>query len=169
MSQVPQLITFLSFSKHFSTSVSLKNTCTFVLHLPCLFYSLDIVLMFFHILSILLILMASSSLYLNKFEHILLDWRKDLPEGFSLSFKFGFFPFKKIFFLYLKLGLCNFWQNIRNRSACAVVSDSLRPRELQPTKFFCAWDFPGKNTCMDCHFLLQGIFLTQGSNLRLLH
>ena len=50
MSQVPQLITFLSFCKHFSTSVSLKNTCTFVLHLPCLFYSFDTILMFFHIL-----------------------------------------------------------------------------------------------------------------------
>ena len=26
-------------------------------------------------------------------------------------------------------------------------------------------DFPGKNTGEGCHFLLQGIFLTQGSNL----
>ena len=25
--------------------------------------------------------------------------------------------------------------------------------------------FPGKNTGMNCHFLLQGIFLTQGLNL----
>ena len=31
------------------------------------------------------------------------------------------------------------------------------------------WDFPGKNTGMDCHFLLQGIFPTQGSNLGLPH
>ena len=30
------------------------------------------------------------------------------------------------------------------------------------------WDFPGRNTGVSCHFLLQGIFLTQGSNLRLL-
>ena len=30
-------------------------------------------------------------------------------------------------------------------------------------------DFPGKNTGLGCHFLLQGIFLTQGSNLHLLH
>ena len=29
--------------------------------------------------------------------------------------------------------------------------------------------FPGKNTGVSCHFLLQGIFLTQGLNLRLLH
>ena len=33
----------------------------------------------------------------------------------------------------------------------------------------CPWDFPGKNTGVGCHFLLQGIFLTQGSNLGLLH
>ena len=30
------------------------------------------------------------------------------------------------------------------------------------------WDFPGKNTGVGCHFVLQGIFLTQGSNLHLL-
>ena len=28
----------------------------------------------------------------------------------------------------------------------------------------CPWSFPGKNTSVGCHFLLQGIFLTQGSN-----
>ena len=32
----------------------------------------------------------------------------------------------------------------------------------------CPWDFPGKNTGEGCHFLLQGIFLTPGSNLHLL-
>ena len=26
------------------------------------------------------------------------------------------------------------------------------------------WDFPGKNTGVGCHFLLQEIFLTQGLN-----
>ena len=31
------------------------------------------------------------------------------------------------------------------------------------------WDFPGKSTGVGCHFLLQRIFLTQGSNLGLLH
>ena len=32
-----------------------------------------------------------------------------------------------------------------------------------------SWNFPGKNTGAGCHFLLQGIFPTQGSNLGLLH
>ena len=29
---------------------------------------------------------------------------------------------------------------------------------------FCPWNSPGKNTRVSCHSLLQGIFLTQGSN-----
>ena len=32
----------------------------------------------------------------------------------------------------------------------------------------CPWDSPGKNTGVGCHFIIQGIFLTQGSNLCLL-
>ena len=33
----------------------------------------------------------------------------------------------------------------------------------------CPWDFPGKNVGVGCYSLLQGIFLTQGLNLGLLH
>ena len=42
------------------------------------------------------------------------------------------------------------------------------PTLCNPTKLLCPWDFPGKNTGVGCHFLLQGTFLTQGSNLHLL-
>ena len=42
------------------------------------------------------------------------------------------------------------------------------PHRLYPTRLFCPWDSPGKNTGVGCHALLQGIFLTQGSNPRLL-
>ena len=35
------------------------------------------------------------------------------------------------------------------------MSDSVRPHRLQPTKLLCPWDFPGKNTGVGCHFLLQ--------------
>ena len=45
----------------------------------------------------------------------------------------------------------------------------LQPHGLQPTRLLCPWDFPGKTTGGACHFLLQGIFLTQGLNLHLLH
>ena len=62
----------------------------------------------------------------------------------------------------------------RASSLCAtlsrsVVSDSLQPHGLQPTRLLCPWDSPGKNTGVGCHFLLQGIFPTQGSNPYLLH
>ena len=40
---------------------------------------------------------------------------------------------------------------------------------LQPARLLGPWDSPGNNTGVGCHFLLQGIFLTQGSNLSLLH
>jgi len=36
-------------------------------------------------------------------------------------------------------------------------------------KIFCPWDSPGKHTGVGCHFFLQEIFLTQGSNLGFLH
>ena len=49
------------------------------------------------------------------------------------------------------------------------MSDSLWPHGLQPARLFCSWNFPGKNTGVSCHFLFEGIFLTQGSNLCLLH
>ena len=51
----------------------------------------------------------------------------------------------------------------------SVVSDSLRPHGLWSTRLLCPWDFPGKNTEVGCHFLLQGIFLLQGSNPHPLH
>ena len=51
----------------------------------------------------------------------------------------------------------------------SVVSSSLVPNGLQPARFLCPWNLPGKNTEMSCHLLLQGIFLTEGSNPRLLH
>ena len=40
----------------------------------------------------------------------------------------------------------------------------LWPCGLQPTRLNHPWNFPGKNTGMGCHFLLQGIFPTQGLN-----
>ena len=40
---------------------------------------------------------------------------------------------------------------------------TLKSHRLQPTSLLCSWNFPGKNTGVGCHFLLQGIFPTQGS------
>ena len=33
------------------------------------------------------------------------------------------------------------------------------PHGLEPAQLLCPWVFPGKNTGVGCHFLLQGIFL----------
>ena len=43
------------------------------------------------------------------------------------------------------------------------------PMECGPPGFLCPWDSPVKNTGVACHFLLQGIFSTPGSNSYLLH
>ena len=43
------------------------------------------------------------------------------------------------------------------------------PFGLDPARFPCARNSPGKNTGVGCHALLQGILLSQGSNLSLLH
>ena len=49
----------------------------------------------------------------------------------------------------------------------SVVPNSLRPHGLQPTRLLCAWDFPGKDPGVGCHFHPQGTFPTQGSKLGL--
>ena len=51
----------------------------------------------------------------------------------------------------------------------SVVSDCLQPDGQEPTRLLCPWNSPGKNTGVGCHFLLTGIFPTQGVNLGLLH
>ena len=58
---------------------------------------------------------------------------------------------------------------VKSGSESEVVSSCLRSCGLQPTRLLRPWDSPGKNTGAGCHFLLQGIFLTQGSNPGLLH
>ena len=50
-----------------------------------------------------------------------------------------------------------------------VMSDWLQPHGPQPTRVLYPWDSSGKNTGVGCHFLLQGIFLTQELNLHFLH
>ena len=49
------------------------------------------------------------------------------------------------------------------------MSNSLGSHGLWPTRLLRPWDFPGKSTEVGCHFLLQGIFPTQGLNPGLPH
>ena len=52
-------------------------------------------------------------------------------------------------------------------SYCCLVTKLyptlLWPHGLQPTRPLCSWDFPGKNTGVDCHFLLQWATFCQTS------
>ena len=50
--------------------------------------------------------------------------------------------------------------------SCPTLCD---PMDCSITRFLCPWDFPGKNTGVGCHFLLQEIFPTQGLNPGLPH
>ena len=53
---------------------------------------------------------------------------------------------------------------------CAMCSAPQScPTLFQPTRVLCPWNFSGKNSEVSCHFLLQGVFLSQRLNLYLLH
>ena len=59
------------------------------------------------------------------------------------------------------------WYNLRVL-ALTCVRLFATPCTVAP-RLLCPWDFPVKNTGVGCHFLLKGIFPTQGSNPHLLH
>ena len=55
-------------------------------------------------------------------------------------------------------------QNLKALNSVCVQSSLTLFQPPRPTRLLCPWDFPGKNTGVGCHFLLQEIVLTQGSN-----
>ena len=52
----------------------------------------------------------------------------------------------------------------KSLQSCPTLWD---PVDCSPTRLLCPWDSPDKNAGVGCHGHLRGIFLTQGSNLRL--
>ena len=58
----------------------------------------------------------------------------------------------------------------KNTQTCIVLScvQLFETAWTVAPRLLCPWDFSGKNTGVGCHFLLQGIFPTQGWNLCLL-
>ena len=48
-----------------------------------------------------------------------------------------------------------YWTTAASCQVTSVVSNSVRPHGLQPTRLLCPWDSPDKNTGVGCHFLLQ--------------
>ena len=70
--------------------------------------------------------------------------------------------------------MANTWKDAQHSSLLYVLVSQSYPtlcnaKGCSPLRLLCPWDFPGKNTGVDSHFLLQGIFPTQGLNSRLLH
>ena len=53
--------------------------------------------------------------------------------------------------------------------SCSVMSDSLQPHGLWPTRLLHQWDSPGKSIGVGCRFLHQEVFPSQGSNPGLPH
>ena len=67
------------------------------------------------------------------------------------SFFFFFFYLAKTFYR-----TSQFLHIIKNSKwSCSVMSNSLRPHGLYPTRLLHPWDFPGKNSGVGCHFLLH--------------
>ena len=62
-----------------------------------------------------------------------------------------------------KLQVHNKNTHAKSLPSCPTLWD---PMDCSPP--CCSWDSPGKNTGVGCHFLLQGIFPTQGLNLHIL-
>ena len=54
------------------------------------------------------------------------------------------------------------WDALRPYGPVVSVLNPLQPHGLLSFRLLCPWGFfLGKNTGVGCHFLLQGIFLTQ--------
>ena len=51
-------------------------------------------------------------------------------------------------------------KKVAHAQLCLTLCDP-----MDSTRLLCPWNFLGNNTEVGCHFLLQGIFLTQGLKL----
>ena len=65
--------------------------------------------------------------------------------------------------------ICFFYYFENESFSRSVVFSCLQPYGLYTACLICPWNSPAKNTGVVSLFFLQGIFPTQGSNLRLLH
>ena len=61
------------------------------------------------------------------------------------------------------------WVLINSEVKVLVMSDSLWPHRLKPSRLLCPCNSAGKNKAVCGHLLLQWIFPTQGLKLGLLH
>ena len=73
-------------------------------------------------------------------------------------------------YFYILLFFSLIYTSCESESEVAQLCLTLcNPMGCSPTRLFHLWNFLGKSTGVGCYFLLQGIFLTQGSNPGLPH
>ena len=102
-------------------------------------------------------IVRNESCKLSYFPHFSPNEQKQDKKQELLIARLRFFPLHQTKFTHSRTANSMLW-----KWSCSVVSDSLWPHGLLRL-----WDFPGKSAGVDCHCLLQGIFLTQGLNLGL--
>ena len=99
------------------------------------------------------------------------QWNQPHDEGWELSVPSSWFPGKG---KGLEVKAVTNGNNLISHSnvmshahaqSCLTLCHSIG---LWFNRLLCPWNFPGKNTGVGCHLLLQEIFLTQGLNPRLL-
>ena len=86
------------------------------------------------------------------------------PKLFQKYFFLWFPGFRDFYIVLLLHSFSSFLIKKKERLwSCSVVWFFATP-QARATRLLCPWDFPGKSTGVGCHFLLQGIFWTQGLN-----
>ena len=108
---------------------------------------------------ILLVIQASTMYNVSKFFDLDLNYRAILY-GLSLSFITFFFYHQYIGDHYLYVPACSVTQ------LCLTLFDTM---DSSPPDYLVHGIFPGRNTGVGCHFLLQGFLQTQRLSLCLLH
>ena len=107
---------------------------------------------------------SGCSMSSNNLKGYLFFWAVGLNSGLKIFSK----PCCKQMFCHLD---CSVPFTEHRQSCCCPVTKSCptlgNPTDCNPPGSH-PWDLPGKNTGVGCHFLLQGIFPTQWSNLHLL-
>ena len=74
-----------------------------------------------------------------------------------------------LFWVLILEGLVGLHQFSSVQFSCSVMSDSLRPHGVQPTRLFRPWDFPGKSTGVGCHCLLHQLTTNGHSKIQIIY
>ena len=103
-------------------------------------------------------------LYSENYKSLIMETEEDKVNG-KVSLVHGL---KQLILLKCQYYQSHFWiQCSPYHNSNALFCN--RSRKKHSARLLCSWDSPGKNTGVDCHSLLQGIFPTQGFNLVVLH